>query len=354
MIFRGREQLNIQPEKERGASGFELHKTYFEKEKRPDYRYYYHATFLPLLEKIEKNGSFKFAEHVPGLTLSPDYSFKFIENEIKRGPEWVKNRGKHLSLEEKGQFRPENLNSDDGVMLIIEPTDEYKIHSTAEGRPNIFSTPDQIPEDVNDVIRTRIWSNYQHSMFKESIHNTHSSGIKHPGMNLNKKMLPDGTWENLPREQRINIPGELPASSIKMAIKRNPVFLNIFDELRQKLKEGGKTDLSLFSKRLLEYFKNGDGLIKDEISDKVELAENMVTGELEHFLVNTIRNLYLDIQRYKGKKIIHGKSGQEQAKLIKSKEQILEAINKLNSIEPENEVFKRYIQTSTKQMGEEL
>ena len=162
MIFRGKEQLNIQPEKEQGMSGPEPRKTYFEKEKRPDYRYYYHATFLPLLEKIEKSGSFKFSEHVPNLTISPDYSFKFIENEIKRGPERVKNRGKHLSQEEKGQFRPENLNPDDSVILIIEPTDEYKVHSTAEGKPNIFSTSDQIPEDVNDVIRTRIWSSYQH------------------------------------------------------------------------------------------------------------------------------------------------------------------------------------------------
>ncbi|KKR20010.1 MAG: hypothetical protein UT48_C0024G0007 [Parcubacteria group bacterium GW2011_GWE2_39_37] len=327
---------------------------HFEKEKRPNYRYYYHATFAFNWEKINRTQSFNFQDHFPNLTLSIGYGFKFIENNIKEGPQRIKNRLKYFSPEEKGNIKLEDINADNSVVLVIEPNGKYQVHSTAEGRPNVFSTLDQIPDDTDEVVRTRLWENYQHAMAQEPIHKTHDSGIKHPGMNVNSKMLSDGTWEKLPKEQRINISRELPASSIKMVIKKNTDFLNILNEFKNRLKKGEKINLALYQKRLLDYFNSGQDIIKDEVSDKNELAENMITGELEHYIVTTIRKLYLDLQRYKGKKIVHGINNQEQIKPVKTKEQILEEINKLISIEPENEIFRRYIQISTKKIEDDL
>lgn len=354
MIFRKTEQINDQSEKGPAMINEEANKSHFEKEKRPNYRYYYHGSFIPFLDKIEESGKFKFKQHAPNLTLSPNYSFKFLESEIKKGPHWTKNRAKHISPEEREEFLSRELKIDDGVMLVIEPPKEYMVHSSSEGRPNVFSTPDQIPDDIDEVVRTRIWNQYQHAMSEESITKTHSGGIKHPGMDRNRVMLPDKTWEKLPEDKRVNIHGELPASSVKMIIKNNPEFLNIFDELRKKLKEGGKIDLSLYKKRLLDYFKNGQGIIKDEVADKYELAENMVAGELEHSIVTEIRKLYLDFEAYKGKRVVNSRTGKELINPIKTKEQILEEIRILNSIEPENEVLKRYIKITTKSMESEL
>jgi hypothetical protein len=332
----------------------EIVPSHFEKDKRPDYRYYYHATFLPLFDKIEESGVFKFKEYVPNLTLSPDYSFKFIESEVDKGPEQIKHRAKHLPQDEKEEFASDGLGNDDGVMLVIEPVDKYKVHSTSEGQPNVFSTPDQMPDDVSKVVRTRIWRSYQYTMAEEPIQKISPAGIKHPGMRLNRRISPDGVWEKIPVEQRIDIPGELPSSAIKMAIRKNPEFLSIFAELKARLDAGGPIDLSPYKQKLSAYFSSGRNIIKDEITDKSELVENMVTSELEHYLVTAVRNLYLDVRRYKGKKVLHGKDAKEETGPVKSKEQLLEKIRRLNSIKPENEVFDRYIRMATEGIEKEL
>ncbi|MFA5154933.1 MAG: hypothetical protein WC453_00715 [Patescibacteria group bacterium] len=352
MPFGGIEQFNSVPGKKNSID--ETGRDYFEKDKKPGYRYYYHATFLPLFEKVATSGVFKFKEHVPNLTISPNFSFHFIASEVRKGPEQLLNRMKHLPVDEKERFDRERFNNDEAVMLVIEPDEIYKVYSSSEGAPNIFSTVDQIPDDVDRVIRTRIWDSYQHAMSKEPISKTHTSGIKHPGLRLNKKILSDGTWEKLPEEQRINLPGELPADAIKMAIKRNPEFLGIFTELNNKLSDGGPIDFSLFQEKLSAYLKNGQGIIKDEIPDKKELAANMIMGEIEHFLVSAVRRLYLEVQKYKGKKILKGKDMSELPGPASNREQLLQRIQKLTSIDPGNDVLKRYIASATRAIENEI
>ncbi len=318
----------------------------FEKNERPRYKYYYHGSFLPFLDKIEKDG-FKFREYSPNLTLSPTYGFKFLEREIKKGPQQVIHRGKHLQAEEKNEFKPDKIKDDDSVLLVIEPTREYKAHSTNEGKPNLFSTPDQIPLDVDQTIRTRIWNNNQQAMFKEPIFRKASAGVKLPGMQLNKKMSPTGEMVAIENDKKIMIPGKLPASSVKMIIKKDAEFLKIFQDIRERLNQGEASDFSSYRQRLIDYFKNSKGIIKNEVENEAELAENMVMGEVEHYVVTAMRNLYLDIERFKGKKFISLKDQKETAKPIKTKEQLLDEIEKLRSIQTGNEVFKRYIEIYT-------
>ncbi|MDD5071196.1 MAG: hypothetical protein PHQ42_00445 [Patescibacteria group bacterium] len=328
--------------------------SYFENEKRPKYRYFYHGNFAPSLEEIKSSGVFKFREYFPNIYLSPLSSFRFLESEIRKGPQHMLSRGKHLGPKERKNFKPEELTIEDSRLLVIEPTEEYKAHSTNEGKPNFFSTPDQIPADVDKTIRTRIWQSYQHMISKEPIVNKSEDGVRRPGIHLNKRMLPTGEWINVEREKRMEIPGEMPESSVKMVIKRDREFLKIFEDMRRELGEGGKFDLATYRSKLMDYFKNGEGIIKNEVEDEQELAENMVTGELENYMVTTMRSIYLDIERFKGKKFISVKDNKEENRPIRTKDQILDRINRLRTIEPNNEVFKRYMEIYTAGLEKEL
>lgn len=354
MSFGKLEQTNNPFENKQNKSVPESSKNYFEKDKRPNYRYYYHGTFRPLYEKVEADGIFKFREHVSNLSLSPDFSFKFLADEVSRGPEQLIGRLKHLLPRDKERFDQERLSDDEAILLIMEPGEKYRVHSSAEGAPNVFSSADQIPNDVDQVIRTRTWDTYQQTMSKEPIQKINSSEIKHPGLHLNRKMLGDGTWEKIPADKRIELPGELPAAAIKMAIKKNPEFLGILKDLNNSLRAGGPIDFSKFKNELFEYFKSGQGIIKDDISDKKELAENMVMSEVEHYLVSTARRLYLDTQKSKGKKILKGKKFVEDSRPVMNRDQILQKIERLKSINPENEVLKRYISIISQDLVNEV
>ena len=63
-----------------------------------------------------------------------------------------------------GNFAPTSLSGKDGVLLVIEPPTGLEIHTTNQGRPNVFSTFDQIPEDVEDSIRTKIFTSNQYEI----------------------------------------------------------------------------------------------------------------------------------------------------------------------------------------------
>jgi len=348
-----------EPAPENADTGKE--KINFENGKRPNYRYYYHGTLVePLFREIEKS-SFEFNEYLPNLTISPEYAFNnFLTGEIKKGSKQIKSRSKHLDPDKKGLFKPEHLREDNGVMLVIEPTDEYRVHSTNEGLPNVFSTPDQIPDDTDKTIRTRVWTSNQKMIFKEPIFQRFNDGVKRPGMFLNRRMLPNGEWVSLDRDKRTNIPGEFPLSSVKLAIKKDPEFLKIFENIRRDLNQGNKIDLAVYKKRLTDYFddkdKKGRGIIiRDEVQDKAELAENMVVGEFEHSLVSAMRRLYLDIERFKGKKVMHP-TKEEEAELrpAKTEDEIKDKIKQMRSLEPDNEVFKKYIDIYTAGLEKEL
>lgn len=347
----------------------------FENGKRPKYRYFYHGTFVPLFKKIEgingegdgrseREGKFKFTEYVPNLSLSPEYVFnKFLMSEIENAQRQAKNRGKHLATDEKKNFKPEDLTEEDSVLLVIEPTEEYKVHTTNEGMPNVFSTEDQIPDDLDKTVRTRLWTSNQKMIFKEPISKKSDDNIRHPGMHLNRKMSPTtGDWERDERGKPIKtsepviVPGEFPVSSVKMAIKKDPEFLKIFQDMRAELSHGNRIDLTGYKRRLIDYFKNGQGIIRDEVEDKAELAENMVVGEFEHSIVTSLRRLYLEIEKFKGKKIISMSVNgpKEDSKPAKTRDQLMERVEKLRAIEPDNDVFRKYIEIYTAALEKEL
>jgi hypothetical protein len=325
----------------------------FEKNERPKYRYFYHGTFMPLVDKIERDG-FKFREYFPNLTLSPAYAYRFLEDEIKGGADKLAYRGKHLSPEELAKFRPEKIKHEDSVLLVIEPDAKYTAHSTNEGKPNFFSTSDQIPDDIDKTIRTRIWHENQYAMSGEPIARKNKGEHKYPGIHINTRMLPDGKWVRLEEEKQITASATLPESSVKMVIKKESEFLKIFQDMEKGIKNGERINLATYKQRLVDYFKNGQGIIKREMLDEDELAENMVMGELEYSIVTRVRRLYLDLERYKGKKFIEWETNKEKNRPIKTREQLLNQISKLRSIQPDNEVFRRYIDICTNAIEKEL
>ncbi len=329
--------------------------SHFEKNERPRYRYFYHGTFSPQLENIERSGVFKTKEYYRSLTTSPLEGFKFLDRLLKKGGNLMSARGRHLDSEEQSKFHEKNMTPEDCVILVMEPPAQYLVRSTNEGRPNFFSTPDQIPDDIYETIRMSAnWAYHQYAISKEPIANKNMGEIKYPGIHPGHKMLPNGQWVKLEKEKQINAPLELPASSIKMVIKRSPEFLRIFQDMEENMNNSEKIELEEYRKRLLDYFETEQGIIEKETVDKAELADNMVTGELEHLIVSATRRLYLDCEKYKGKKFINWKTNQEENYPLKTKDNLLNQIAKLRAIRPENEVFKRYIEINTQTMEEEL
>lgn len=350
----------------------------FENSERPKYRYYSHGTFIePQFNEIMKS-EFRFDEYKPNLTLSPQYAFNgFLRSEIGKGAKQIKNRGKRLSPERKGDFRSEHLTEDNGVILVIEPTKEYKVHSTTEGMPNIFSTTDQKPPDDKTIL-TRIWTSNQKMIFTKPISQRFNDGARRPGMFLYQKLSPDG---KLVRDDGITkTPGQFPASSVRMAIKKDPEFFRLFQGIGEELNNGDEVNLADYKSKLIDYFKNSKNIIRNEFKDEkgladeaglAELAENMVVGEYEHSLVSAMRYLYLDIQRFKGKKIMHPdpKKNKEEVKskpaktrteeeLKKEKEELKKRIagriEKIGTLKPDNKVFQGYIEIYTKALKKEL
>lgn len=339
----------------------------FENGERPKYKYYYHGTFAASWQSIKETGKFHFDEYKPNLTLSPDYGFDFAKTEAGKSPEQSRTRGRYLPEEKKKNFK---LDERDSVLLVIEPTADYNIHTTTEGMPNVFPTPDEVPADANKTVRTRIWTSNQKILYKELlskkneeyIRTRSKSGIRHPGMSLDKKLvlnndgMPTGEWAKLEQEKRIKQPGEMDESVVKMAIKKEPVFIQIFEDMKEEIKQGKKVDLSVYKQRLIEYFKKaGDNIERRQTVDEAELAENMVVGEFEHYLVCAMRRLYLDIQRFKGKKVIPPDPEKEKAPAkIKTKDKIMEIIERLRSLKPDNQVFQRYIEINTAALEKEF
>ncbi|MDZ7587468.1 MAG: hypothetical protein U0946_06970, partial [Patescibacteria group bacterium] len=318
-------------------------KSHFERNERPKYRYFCHGTFRQLADNIIKKDSFVSKEHYPNLTLSPIEGFRFLDRLIKKKGNSLKTRFRHLDPEDRDKIDLEKLSDDDCVVLVIEPTEEYKAYSTSEGRPNFFSTPDQIPDDIAETVRTRvIWEYHQHAMSKEPIAEKNKGDIRYPGIHPDYKRLPNGEWAKLEKEKQITVPLELPESSIKMVINKEPEFLRIFQDMEKDIDNRKEIDLAPYRKRIAEYLRGGQGITKRESIDEDELADNMVTGELEYYIVSAIRNLYLDLERYKGKKFIDWKTNKEEDRPVKTKEQFLDQIDKLRSIEPENEIFRKY------------
>lgn len=326
-----------------------------EQKERPKYRYYFHGTFMPFINNIEREG-FKYTEYNPNLTISPSYGLDFAEGEVAKGEESLRRRSKHLNKDKKNGFISSSLNLEDSVLLVIEPPVGLEVHTTNQGRPNVFSTPDQIPDDLEGSIRSRIFVGKQYEIRGTPFTKIREGEVKHPGMNLNQKRIitEDGKveWIKIDPSKRLNISGILPANCVKIIIPRNEKFRGIFSRLKEDLRNGNLSGdvLENYTRQLFDYLRHEKVEIKTLMSeaDLKEVANNMAMGEIEHYIVSEIRSLYLLTEKYKGKKIFSTNRGKETEQLTDNSktdllEKIKEKINGLRKLKPSNEVLNRYI-----------
>lgn len=273
-----------------------------EKEKRekyePRYKYYFHGSFLPAVESIEKDG-FNFKDAIPNNTTSPLKAMNFPISEIRKGYDNLKTRMKHFK---DGGIREEiagKISKEDAVLFIIEPPEPYRSFLTNIGTPNKFSTAEQTPPDVEEKIyyRKGQWEGNQRYIAKNKFTDC-------LGPELNKKRTSDGRWEKVSEDEKIGRASKLAPDSIKMIINYSPEFLKIFEELRSKFANGISVQEKEYIDKIDEYFKKGEGILKDDIEEKYELEENMVRGEIEHYLVSKIRRIFLEIERLRGKNLV--------------------------------------------------
>lgn len=373
---------NTTPEKTNPEIGF-----HFENDKRPAYQYFYHGTFQQFLPKILTEG-FVFKEYNPNLTISPTYGFEFIADEVGKGPEQIKSRKKYFEKDEADSFREEELNNDNAVLLVVKPPADYLIRTTNQGRPNIFSSLDQIPDDIDSTIRTRIFASNQKEVRitpfteisgweernKRENKEMVSGDLRRPGLLLNRRRIinekGEAEWVNYEEKDKIKwAVGKFSPSDVKLAIKKDQIFENILCSFKQKIKiDGNISDeiINTYSQALLEYFKNHDQIkLHHELNQKdlAEIAVSMVTGELENYIVSEIRKIFLDLEQLKGKKIIAIKSEPDNLKIKKEhvkdypapeKPSIIEKIDHLKSLHPDNKFFTKALSIYTAKFEKEL
>jgi hypothetical protein len=334
-----------------------------ENKERPKHRYYFHGTFRPFLDQISKDG-FKYTEYAPNLSISPSFGFNFVDEEIAKGEGSLKYRSRHL---DGGNFVPTSLSSKDGVLLVIEPPVGLEIHTTNQGRPNVFSTPDQIPEDVEGSIRTKIFASNQYEIRGTPYTEIRKGDVQHPGMNLNKKRVmnesSEAEWKHIDESERLDIKGTLPPDCVKMVISRSEEFEGILSRFKAELESGNSTYsvLENYKKQLFDYLRHGKVETKIPMSDVdlKEVVNDMISGEIEHFIVSEIRSLYLLTEKYKGKRIFSVSNRVETEKFTdKTKASLLktiaERISKLRVLKPHNEALNRYINIYCKKFEAEI
>ncbi|MFA6301156.1 MAG: hypothetical protein WC609_02285 [Candidatus Paceibacterota bacterium] len=337
-----------------------------EKKERPKHRYYFHGTFRPFLDQISEKG-FKYTEYAPNLTISPSFGFLFVDEELSKGEGSLKYRGRYLNDEKQKEFTPSSLSREDGVLLVIEPPVDLNVHTTNQGRPNVFSSPDQIPEDIEGSIRTKIFNGNQYEIRGTPYTEIRKGETKHPGMNLNKKRVVnengEAEWKNIDESERLKTKDTLPADCIKMVIGRSEEFERILSQFKEELKSGNPIAdvLENYKMQLFDYLSHGKVEIKVPLSeaDLKEIAVNMILGEIEHHIVSEIRSLYLLTEKYKGKRIFSISNRVETEKFTdKTKFDLLktitEKINKLRKLKPSNEALNRYIDIYCKKFESEI
>ncbi len=278
------------------------------KEKRPKYRYFFHGTLKRNLKKIEDNNSFIFSENRPNLSSAPLYGLQFIDNTVSSKRDRLKGRLRHSQ-----EANTDDMNLDT-CLLVIEPPDDYKIYSNIIGAPI---------ETNKDITARSVWSSHQKYLAKDK--------------NLQAGML-FGPFEDKKRE--------LPMGSIKMVIESDQKFKKILLDFVAELNQG-KVEEEKYIDKLVEYFKKGEGVLKDNIehNDYRELARDMVLGQFEYYVVNKIRKLFLNIKHYQSKEVVLNPHKGNAFKPW-SKKRIELEIDNLKKLRPRNEFFKKYLKQS--------
>src|SRR4030042_3561776 len=252
-------------------------------------RYYFHGSFEQTIESIEKDG-FRFKDAIPNITTSPLQGMNFPMSQILKGEEGIKQRIKHFKGGQSREEIAKGITEKDAVLFVIEHPISYGAFTTKIGSPNVFSTPEQIPADIEDRVyyRRGQWQGNQRYMSERRI-------TEKPGQGLTKKTTAEGVWEKVPEGEKIGKALTLPPDSLKMIILHNAEFNSFFEDIRNKFREGISIDKEEAINELADYLsKRGDNILKDEIADKRELAENMVRGEMEHYIVSKIRRMFLE------------------------------------------------------------
>jgi len=373
---------NIKPERTSPEIGF-----HFENDKRPAYQYFYHGTFQQFLPKILTDG-FTFKEYHPNLTISPSYGFEFIASEVRKGPEQLKNRKKYLEKDEMDLFKENEMGTDKAVLLVIKPPVDYSIRTTIQGRPNVFSSLDQIPDDIDSTVRVRIFGNNQREVRvtpftkisgweernKRENKELAPGDLRRPGLFLNRRRIineqGEGEWVAYEEEDKIKWEqGKFSPQDIKLAIRKDQKFEDILQSFKQKIKiDGNISDeiINTYSQDILEYFKNHDQIkLQPGLNqgDLAEIAVSMITGELENYIISEIRKIFLDLEQLRGKKIVAIKPEPDNLKIKKEhvkdypapgKQSVVEKIDHLRSLHPDNKFFTKAISIYMAKFEKEL
>jgi len=328
--------------------------SFFEADRRPEYKYFFHGTFKMSLEKIEEDGSFEFNETLPNLVISPSYAFSFPEKEIERdmssgSDKQMRKRAKNFPEEKRQEFLSRAI-LEESIILVMEPGAEYSAHSSNLGIPNKFSSDDVLPEDLDQTIRMRSsWESDQYWLRKDA-------EMSSPVMHVNKRRTEDGQWVNKDKNERVSVKGRMDADSIKFVIRRNPNVMDVLTGIGEDMEKGEIDDLDGRMASLVECLHDKDvALNRGNLDDGQieELAANIVMGELEHHIVTEVRKLFLEIERLSGKKLITVSGGVERTR-GRLFADAWQSISRLKKLKVGNAVLQKYLDSNCARFESEL
>jgi len=331
-----------------------------EKKERPRYRFIFHGSFRQFLPNILEKG-FKYSEYYPFLTISPSYAFNFTKNEIKRGLENLRNRARHLDEKDRDDLQPEDMKSEDALLLVIEPPENFEVHATNQGRPNVFTSFDEIPRDIDTAVYSRSFVDPQYELRSRPFVPV---GMHHQAKRvINEAGVAKWIDRDLSEKKEVK-QGYINPEMIKLSIPRNEAFDSIFSDLRKELENSeiiNDETLKKFKDNLFEYLSSGHFEVHNSMSDADlrQIADNMIDGEFEHLVVEQIRSLFLLVEKYKGKKIVKISQRKETEKFTNENQEeirnrVSKIIRKIKTISVSNSVLMRYISIYSKKFEEEM
>lgn len=327
--------------------------SFFEADRRPEYRYFFHGTFAMSLEGVKEEKTFKFNETLPNVVVSSSYAFSFPEKELEKDRlngmnEQMAKRSKNFPEEKRKEFFaravPEEI-----IILAIEPREGYVAHNTNLGIPNKFSPDDVLPENPDEAIRTRVWASNQYWLRRDA-------GMPKPAMHVNKRRTSDGQWVDKDKSQRVSVEGRMDDGSIRFAIKRSAGVIGILNSIKDDIRNGDLDSLDGRMAGLAELLRDKNtalnlGALDD--SQIEELAANIVMGEVEHHIVTEVRKLFLEVERLKGKELITVSGGVERAR-GRLYADAWQAIHQLKKIKVNNAVLQKYLDLNCSRFESEL
>ncbi|OGE74061.1 MAG: hypothetical protein A3I07_01255 [Candidatus Doudnabacteria bacterium RIFCSPLOWO2_02_FULL_42_9] len=276
-------------------------------------KYFYHGTLLKDFEHINTEG-FHFREGLATLSISPS----FIERHWTKA-ETIMDQRKRSG---RGKVHDLEPSESQGLILVIEPQNYEASHISS------------FPQETDDeVIFRNHWERHHHAL-----HAPESEDLLKERLKSRKKPAKRDT---------------LPPEQIKMALLSTPEFSLILKNFIQELRKG-HIPLDQYVKILTGYLEKGEGIIKDEVSDKKELALEMINGEVEQYIVTTVRKLFLSIKHYQHKDVYTEKKGKKSSAKMFDLEQIESILASLKLLDLDHPTLKRYRDIAVHSLDQEL